>query len=94
MRKIRCLHIAAKQPENTYVRLNELSTQDAFDQFELDGISMKRVIECPYCGAGNAIDLADYSTNDCTTERQIGVETQHWFDCDDVECVVCGKSSE
>ena len=63
-----------------------------FDAMELDGVSMKRVIECPYCGAPNAIDLADYSTDDCTTERQMGPETQHWFDCDDAECVTCGRA--
>ena len=74
------------------VRLNELNSQSEFDAMELDGVSMKRVIECPYCGAPNAIDLADYSTDDCTTERQMGPETQHWFDCDDAECVTCGRA--
>lgn len=53
---------------------------------------MKRVIECPYCGAANAINLADYSTDECTVERQMGRETQHWFDCDAVECAVCGQT--
>lgn len=66
------------------VQLNEL-------EMETDGISMKRVIECPYCGAPNAIDFADYSTDDCTTERQMGPETQHWFDCDNYVCVSCGR---
>lgn len=74
------------------VRLNELNSQSEFDAMELDGVSMKRVIECPYCGAPNAIDLADYSTDDCTTERQMGPETQHWFDCDDAKCVTCGRA--
>ena len=66
------------------VQLNEL-------EMETDGICMKRVIECPYCGAPNAIDFADYSTDDCTTERQMGPETQHWFDCDNYVCVSCGR---
>ena len=66
------------------VQLNEL-------EMETDGISMKRVIKCPHCGASNAIDLADYSTDDCTTERQMGPETQHWFDCDNYVCVSCGR---
>jgi len=73
------------------VRLNEINNQNEYDAIELDSISMKRVIECPYCGAGNAIDLADYSTQICTQERQMGVETQHWFDCDVCECIVCGQ---
>ena len=73
------------------VRLNELNSQGEYDAMEIDGVSMKRVIECPYCGAPNAIDFADYSTDDCTTERQMGPETQHWFDCDNYVCVSCGR---
>ena len=73
------------------VRLNELNSQNEFDAMELDGVSMKRVIECPYCSAQNAIDLEDYSTEECTTERQMGPETQHWFQCEDAECVACGQ---
>lgn len=73
------------------VRLNELNSRSEFDSMELDGVSMKRVIECPYCGAPNAIDLADYSTDDCTTERQMGPETQHWFDCEEYACSCCGQ---
>jgi hypothetical protein len=55
---------------------------------ELNSVSMKRAIECPHFGAPNTIDLVDYSTDDCTTERQMGPETQYWFDCDDAECVI------
>lgn len=64
------------------VQLNEMD-------MGMDGISMKRVIKCPHCGTPNAIDLADYSTDDCTTERRMGSETQHWFNCDDFLCVNC-----
>lgn len=32
------------------VALNELSAQPDYGEMELSGISMKRVIECPYCG--------------------------------------------
>lgn len=74
------------------VRLNELNSQNEYDTIELDGISMKRVIECPYCGVANAIDFADYSTAECTAERQMGSETKHWFGCDAVECVACGHT--
>jgi hypothetical protein len=52
---------------------------------------MKCVVECPHCGTPNAIDLADYRTNDCTIECQMGPETQHWFDCDSVECGTCER---
>lgn len=65
------------------VQLNEM-------EMETDGISMKRVIKCPHCGAGNAIDLSDYSTGDYISERQMGPEIQHSFNCEDYECSVCG----
>ena len=58
----------------------------------MNGISMRRVIKCPHCGAANAIDLSDYSTEDCTTERQMGSEIQHCFDCEDYECIGCGHT--
>jgi hypothetical protein len=58
---------------------------------KFNSVSMKRVIDCPHFGAPNAIDLVDYSTDDCTTERQMGPETQHWFDCDDAECMIYGR---
>ena len=53
---------------------------------------MKRVIKCPYCGANNAIDLSDYSTGDYSTERQMGAEIQHCFECEGNECMECGHT--
>lgn len=67
------------------VQLNEL-------EIETDGISMKRVIKCPHCGASNAIDLADYSTGDYESERQMGPEIQHCFDCKEYGCIGCGNT--
>ena len=67
------------------VRLNEM-------KMESDGISMKRVVKCPYCGSSNAIDLSDYGTGDYEAERQMGVEIQHCFDCEDYECIGCGHA--
>ena len=67
------------------VRLNEM-------KMESDGISMKRVVKCPYCGSSNAIDLSDYGTGDYEAERQMGVEIQHCFDCEDYECSECGHA--
>lgn len=65
------------------VQLNEM-------EMGVDGISMKRVIKCPHCGVSNAIDLSNYSTGDYSTERQMGAEIQHSFDCEDYECMGCG----
>ena len=67
------------------VQLNEL-------EMETDGISMKRVIKCPHCGVSNAIDLVDYSTGDYSSERQMGAEIQHCFDCEGYECIGCGQT--
>lgn len=67
------------------VQLNEM-------EMETEGISMKRVIKCPHCGTNNAIDLADYSTGEYTSERQMGPEIQHCFDCEDYECIECGQT--
>ncbi len=61
-------------------------------EMKTDGISMKRVIKCPYCGANNAIDLSDYSTGDYSTERQMGAEIQHCFECEGNECMECGHT--
>ena len=58
------------------VQLNEM-------EMGIDGISMRRVIKCPHCGAANAIALSDYSTggsmkvaeqDDCHSPHKI--ETQ------------------
>lgn len=73
------------------VQLNELNCQSELDVIKLGGISMKRVIECPHCSSQNAIDFADFSTDDFTTERQMGLEVQHWFNCEGHECNNCGN---
>ena len=67
------------------VQLNEM-------EMGMDGISMKRVIKCPHCGVSNAIDFYDYSTGDYSTERQMGAEIQHCFDCEDYECMGYGHT--
>lgn len=68
------------------VQLNEM-------EIETDGISLKRVVTCPCCGVNNAIDFAEYITNDCVDEdRPMGPEIQHLFKCEEYECSSCGKS--
>jgi DNA-directed RNA polymerase subunit RPC12/RpoP len=58
---------------------------------DLGGISLKRVIDCPHCGHSNMIDLEDYETSSSSTERPMGPDVLHEFDCDDYECAGCGK---
>lgn len=57
---------------------------------EMDHISLKRSIECPYCGNSNNIDFSE----DCDTtseERQMGPQIEYSFDWEDYECESCGK---
>lgn len=71
------------------VRLNEYGQNYGQDY---DGhISLKRVVNCPYCDAGNAIDFEDYIIDDLTYERQMGPEIEHAFLCEDHECTSCGR---
>ena len=60
---------------------------------DYDGhISLKRVVECPNCGAQNGIDCEDYITDEISYERQMGPEIEHCFDCEDYECISCGET--
>lgn len=71
------------------VRLNEYG-QDYGQDY--DGhISLRRVVNCPYCSEDNAIDFEDYITDEYCYERQMGSEMEHVFICEDYECTSCGK---
>ena len=73
------------------VRVAEYTQEDYYDEdWDMGGISLKRVIDCPYCGTGNGMDFS----KDCDTssdERQMGPETTYSFDWADYECCSCGK---
>ena len=71
------------------VRLNEYGREYGQDY---DGhISLRRVVNCPYCGSANSIDFEDYLTAESSYERQMGPEIEHCFDCEDYECINCRK---
>ena len=71
------------------VRLNEFG-QDYGQDY--DGhISLRRVVNCPYCGAANSIDFENYIIDEFTYDRQMGSEVEHMFKCEDWECVACGE---
>ena len=71
-------------------RLNEFG-QDYGQDY--DGhISLRRVVSCPYCGAANSIDFEDYIIDEPSYERQMGPEIEHVFECEDYDCVACGKA--
>jgi len=61
-----------------------------FDDYGMDGISLKRAIECPYCGTENNMDFADDCETSCE-ERQMGPQVEYMFDLEDCICDECGK---
>lgn len=72
------------------VRLQESYQMDETDDdWDTGHISLKRVIDCPYCGAANRCDFED----DCDSwsdERQMGEEITYHFDWESYECSSCG----
>lgn len=73
------------------VRLNQMRLADDDEpDWELDGISLVRVVECPHCGAQNRIDVTDESTVS-SDERQMGPETLYEFDYEEF-CTSCNNA--
>lgn len=72
------------------VRLVESVPEEDYDYDDWGHISLKRAIECPYCGASNVMDFAD----DCDSfseERQMGPQITYSFDWEDCYCAACEK---
>lgn len=72
------------------VRVNEYTSSVEDDSWEIDHISLQRIIECPYCGNENIIDFSD----DCecySEERQMGEEITYSFNIEQYSCSSCGK---
>ena len=72
------------------VLLNELyqSSEDEAE-WEVDNISLKRVVKCPHCGTMNRIDLNDENSAS-TEDRPMGIGTLYEFSCEEC-CNICGK---
>lgn len=72
------------------LRITEANNErEDWTDWGLDGVSLKRVIECPACGASARIDLED----ECTVtsqERPMGPETLYEFDYQTI-CAVCNQ---
>ena len=64
--------------------------RETYEECDSDGISLNRAIKCPYCGAANKIDFAEYSETS-EDERQMGPEVEHFFDVEDYCCEKCDK---
>ena len=61
-----------------------------YEDYGMDGISLKRAISCPYCGTENNMDFADDCETSCE-ERQMGPQVEYMFDWEDCICEECGK---
>ena len=73
------------------VKLQEaISDFEDYEDYEMDGISLKRVVTCPYCKHDNIIDLTDES-DISSSERGMGPETLYEFDFEYC-CDSCLKS--
>lgn len=60
------------------------------DEFEMDNISLRRAIKCPYCGTENNMNFAE-DCNSSYEERQMGPEKEYSFDWQECKCQNCGK---
>lgn len=48
------------------VRVAEYTQEkDYNEEWDMEGISLKRVIDCPYCGAGNGMDFSEECETSC-----------------------------
>lgn len=73
------------------VRLNEYTPNEYEEEgWTTDHISLKRIVDCPYCGSSNRIDLTDMCS-ESSSERPMGLDILYEFDVDDIECSSCGK---
>lgn len=81
------------------IRKNVQEDDWALEGWDDEGISLKRVVNCPYCGERNQVDLED-ECNVSTEERGMGPENLYEFeyetdcDCCDERFVVKGYISE
>lgn len=73
------------------VRINETNrTADFEEEWDTGHISLKRIIDCPHCGAANRCDFEDDCDTAVDENRQMGPETTYEFDWPDYECETCG----
>ena len=71
-------------------QITEDEEDDYDEDWDMERISLKRVIDCPYCGIGNGMDFSE-NCDTYSDERQMGPETTYSFDWEDCECCSCAK---
>lgn len=73
------------------VRVREALYEESEDiGWETEHISLKRIIDCPYCGAPNKCDFEE-DFDSWSEERQMGEEITYHFDWEEYRCCSCGK---
>lgn len=73
------------------VKIQEYSSfADNCEEWEDDRISLKRIVNCPYCGASTMIDLEDEGEV-TSSERQMGTELLYEFNDVEFDCVNCKR---
>lgn len=74
------------------VRVQEaIQADEEFDDWDTGHISLKRVIDCPYCGEANKCDFED-DYEPSYDDRAMGEEITYNFDWESYECCNCGKA--
>lgn len=72
------------------IRINENIIGGEGGEWEMEHISLKRIIDCPYCGADNRIDFRDDCVKE-SEERQMGEEIIYRFDLEEYTCQSCKR---
>ena len=74
------------------VRINEANQEAQFEEaWDTGHISLKRIIDCPHCGAANRCDFEDECDVYEDESRPMGCEITYNFDWNNYECSNCGK---
>lgn len=70
---------------------DEFGQDDDYEPtWEDEHVSLKRTIDCPYCGHTHMMDFTD-ECEESSYERSMGPEVMYEFDIEDCFCEKCGK---
>ena len=80
-----------KDPKDVEIICKNVAEDDwALQGWSEEGISLKRVVNCPHCSERNMVDLKD-NCSEASTERHMGDEKLYEFEYE-TECAACKKS--
>lgn len=73
------------------LRMHEVNSEEPYedDYWDVDGISLKRVVTCPNCEASVRVDLED-ECEVTSSERPMGADTLYEFDYETI-CPKCSR---